>query len=115
MLSRTYNQIAQSPWAKLVWAGIAVLALIQVVAFYHLCTSQVERAQARETVAVDQRNALNDCLDFQRKSTISSCNRRATARTGSDTNSLSARDMPRARSSNQTVFSGAVPVSYVFH
>ncbi|MCY7319267.1 MAG: hypothetical protein LH617_11180 [Ramlibacter sp.] len=115
MLSRTFNQIAQSPWAKLIWAGIALLALIQVVAFYRLCISQVERAQARETVAVDQRNALNDCLDFQRKSTISSCNRRATAQTVSDTNSLSARDMPRTRSSNQTVFSGAVPVGYVFH
>ena len=114
MLSRTFNQIAQSPWAKLIWAGVAVLALIQVVVLYQLCISQVERAQHRETVAVEQRNSFSDCLD-SRKSTISSCNRRATARTSTDTNSLSSRDMPRARTSNSSVFSGAVPVSYVFH
>ena len=52
MLSRTLNQINQSPWAKLVWAGVAVLALVQVVLFYQLCTSQVARAHARETTAV---------------------------------------------------------------
>ena len=78
-------------------------------------TPVVESGAARITVAVDQRNSLNDCLDFQRKSTISSCNRSATARTGSEhTNSLLSRDMPRARSANQSVFSGAVPVSDVF-
>ena len=116
MLSRTFNRIAQSPWAKLVWAGVAVLVLVQVVAFYRLCMSQVERANQRQTVAVDQRNSLNDCLGFQRKSTISNCNRSATARISSEyTNSLSSRDMPRARSSNQFVFSGAVPVSDVVH
>ena len=113
MLSRTFNQIAQSPWAKLIWAGVAVLALIQVAVLYQLCASQVERAQQREIVAVEQRNSF-DCLD-SRKSTISSCNRRATVRTGADTNSLSSRDMPRARTSNASVFTGAVPVSYVFH
>ena len=116
MLSRTFNRIAQSPWAKLVWAVVAVLVLVQVVAFYRLCMSQVERASQRQTVAVEQRNSLNDCLDFQRKSTISSCNRSATARTSSElTNSLLSRDMSRARSSNQFVFSGAVPVGDVFH
>ena len=116
MLSRTFNRIAQSPWAKLVWAGVAVLVLVQVVVFYRLCMSQVERANQRQTVAVDQRNSLKDCLDFQRKSTISNCNRSATARTSSEyTNSLSSRDMPRPRSSNQFVFSGAVPVSDVVH
>lgn len=58
MSSRTVNQIPQSPWARLVWAGIAVLALVQVVAFYRLCTSQVARAHARETMLMEQRNAL---------------------------------------------------------
>ncbi len=115
MLSRTLNQINQSPWAKLVWAGVTVLALIQVVAFYRLCASQVVRAQARETVAVEQRNALTDCLDYMDRSTISSCARQASGhRAANDSASLASRDMPRARSS-QAVLSSVVPVSYVFH
>ena len=115
MLSRAVNQIEQSPWARLVWAGIAVLALVQVVAFYRLCTSQVERAHARETVAVIERNTLTDCLDYLHKSTISSCSRQ-TARSGdSDGRTLAARDLPRVRGGAPRVLAGAVPVSYVFH
>ena len=114
MLSRTLNQINQSPWAKLVWAGVAVVALIQVVVFYQLCTSQVARAQARETVAVEQRNALTDCLDYGHKSTISSCARHASGNRDSDVGSLVSRDLPRMRSS-QAALSSVVPVSYVFH
>lgn len=116
MLSRTFNQIQQSPWARLVWAGVAVLALIQVVAFYRLCTGQVARAQARETMAVDQRNALTDCLDYMHKSTISICARQASDSRGADGGSgaLANRDMPRLRPS-QAVMSSVVPVSHVFH
>lgn len=112
MLSRTLSQIDQSPWGKLVWAGVAVLALVQVVAFYRLCTSQVARAQARETVAVEQRNTLTNCLDYTHKSTISSCVRRA-GNPDADAGSLAARDLPRHRSS-QAVLSSVVPVSYVY-
>ena len=115
MSSHTLNQINQSPWAKLVWTGVGVVALVQVVAFYHLCTSQVARAQARETTLVEQRNALTDCLDYMSKSTISSCVRRAAGqRASDDSDSLATRDLPRARSS-QAVMSSVVPVSYVFH
>ena len=113
MLSRTLNQIDQSPWGKLVWAAVAVLALLQVVAFYRLCTSQVARAQARETVAVEQRNTLTNCLDYTHRSTISSCARGATGR-DTDAGSLAARDLPRQRSS-QALMSSVVPVSYVYH
>ena len=115
MFSRTLNQVAQSPWARLVWAGIAVLALIQLVAFYRLCTSQVERAHARETVAVDQRNALTDCLDYLHKSTISSCSRQTVRSGDMETRTLASRDLPRVRVSAPRVMAGAVPISYVFH
>jgi hypothetical protein len=115
MLSRMVNQIAQSPWARLVWAGIAFLALVQLVAFYQLCTAQVQRAQARETVAVEQRNALTDCLDYLHRSTISSCARQAASRdTDFAATSLESRDMPRIRP-GQAVLNSAVPVSYVYH
>ncbi len=111
MLSRTVDQISQSPWGRLVWAGVAVLALIQLVAFYQLCASQLDRAKARETVAVEQRNALTDCLDYMDGSTISSCSRRAVGR-DSDKGSLASRDLPRI---SQAAMNSVVPVSYVFH
>ncbi len=116
MLSRTVNQIQQSPWARLVWAGVAVLALLQVVAFYRLCTGQVARAQARETVAVEQRNALTDCLDSLHKSTISSCARQASGVRSADVDSgsLANRDMPQLQPTQAGLIS-AVPVSYVLH
>lgn len=116
MLSRTVNQIQQSPWARLVWAGVAVLALLQVVAFYRLCTGQVARAQARETMAVEQRNALTDCLDYLNKSTISSCARRAAGVRSADfdSGSLANRDLPPLRPTPAGMGS-VVPVSYVFH
>lgn len=119
MLSRAVNQIQQSPWARLVWAGVAVLALLQVVAFYRLCTGQVARAQARETMAVEQRNALTDCLDHLHKSTISSCARqaagvRAADSADFDSGSLANRDLPQLRPT-QAAMSSVVPVSYVFH
>ena len=113
MLSRAVNQIQQSPWARLVWAGIAVLVLVQVVVFYRLCVSQVERAHARETVAVIERNTLTDCLDFLQKSTISTCSRQSPRSGDSDGKTLGARDLPRVRSGAPTVLAGAVPVSYV--
>ena len=113
MLSRTLNRIDQSPWGKLVWAAVAVLALVQVVAFYRLCTNQVARAQARETVVVEQRNTLTNCLDYTQKSTISSCARAVGIR-DTDAGSLAARDMPRHRST-KGLMSSVVPVSYVYH
>lgn len=115
MLSRSFDQIAQSPWARLVWAGIAVLVLIQVVAFYRLCTGQIERAHARETVAVEQRNALTDCLDYLHKSTISICARQSARNIPDNATSLVARDMPRAQLVNASLMTSAAPVSYVFH
>ena len=115
MLSRTMNQIAQSPWVRLVWAGIAVLALVQVVAFYRLCTEQVQRAHARETAALEQRHGLTDCLDNLHKSTIFSCARQAPRAQDSDATSLATRDMPRAHISDALMTSSVVPVSDVFH
>ena len=112
MLSPAVNQITQSPWARLVWAGVAVLALVQVVALYRLCTSQVSRAQARETVAVEQRNALTNCLGYTDRSTIASCSRRAAGQRDKDKRSLASRDLPPT---SRAVMNSAVPVGYVFH
>ena len=113
MLSRAINQIEQSPWSRLVWAGVAVLALLQLVAFYRLCTSQVERAHTRETIALGQSNALSDCLDSLHRSTISSCRRQATRAADSGA-SLESRDLPRF-GATQAVLNSPVPVSYVYH
>ncbi|MBC7469047.1 MAG: hypothetical protein H7322_06950 [Ramlibacter sp.] len=113
MLSRTVNQINQSPWGRLVWAGVAVLALVQVVFFYRLCTGQVARAQARETIAVQQGNALADCLDYLRNSTISSCARKAGSARAAEAGSPASRDLPHVRPTQAAMLSSAVPASYV--
>jgi hypothetical protein len=115
MLSRQFNQLAQSPWARLVWAAVAVLALVQVAVLYRLCAGQVERARARESVAVEQRNALTDCLDYLNHSTISSCTRQGARASGSQPGALALRDLPYTRTAAPAVPAGAVPVSYVFH
>lgn len=112
MLSRTVDQFNQSPWAKLVWAGIAVIALIQLAAFYNLVTGQVDKARARDTVVTNQRNALADCLDYRNNSTIASCARHVLGGNGNDASSLANRDMPRG-SGRQTVSAAAIPVSFV--
>lgn len=111
MFSRTLNQVVQSPWARLVWAAIAVLVLVQVVAFYRLCTGQVERARAREAIVLEQRNMLTDCLDSVHKSTISSCSRQGVR--SADAGSRMVRDLPQGRFGAQSAFGGAVPVSYI--
>lgn len=113
MLSRTVDRFNQSPWAKLVWAVIAVIALIQLAVFYNLCTSQVDKARARDTGVVNQRNALADCLDYRNNSTIASCARHVLGTEGNDANSLASRDMPRPRGAQQTLSASAVPVSFV--
>lgn len=115
MLSRTFIHVAQSTRTRLVWVAVAVLALIQVVVLYQLCTGQVERARARETLALEQRNALTNCLDDLNRSTISSCTRQGARANEAGPGSLVLRDMPPRRSSAPAVMAGAVPVSYVFH
>lgn len=116
MLSRALNQIAHSPWARLMWAVIGVLMVVQIVAFYRLCASQVERAQAREAMIMQQRNALSDCLDYLAGSTISSCGRQAALQRETHADSPMAREMPmQAARPGHAVLSSAVPVSFVFH
>lgn len=112
MLSRKLNQIAESPWGKLVWAAVAALALIQMAAFYRLCSDQVQRAHARETAALEQSNAVSDCLDYLARSTISSCARQGGG--ASEAGSLAARDMPVIKG-NHALLGSTVPVSFVFH
>lgn len=111
MLSRTIEQLNQSPWAKLVWAAVAVIALIQLAAFYGLVTDQVDKARARDMVVTNQRNALADCLDYRNNSTIASCARLVLGSDGG-TSSLASRDMPRG-SSAQSMSAAAIPVTFV--
>jgi hypothetical protein len=112
MLSRTGDRFNQSPWAKLVWAAIAVIALIQLAVFYNVCISQVDKARVRDSVVMNQRNALADCLDYRNNSTIGSCARHVLGG-DSEANSLAARDLPRGRVAGQTVSASAVRVSFV--
>ena len=109
MSSRTPHPIMQSPWARLVLAALGALMLIQLVAFYRLCVGQVERAQVREAMFLQQRNALTDCLDYRAGSTISSCTQRATLAVEGG---MDAQPQRGAAPVQQAVFRSAVPVGY---
>ena len=110
MLSRTVDRIEQSPWARLVWAVVGALALLQVAVLYQLCVEQVAKAQARESMVMLQRNAQAVCLSYMDGSTIASCARQA-ARAADP----AGRDMPVIRANHTGLLNGAVPVTYVFH
>ena len=85
MLSEIVDPNAASPRSKLFWAVVAALALVQLAAFYMVCSDQVRQGQARETTYRMQRMALTDCLQYAPDSTIGSCNRQArTAQAGGD-------------------------------
>ena len=81
MLSRFIDPNARSPYSKLFWAAVGVVALVQLAALYMLCSQQMRNADARASQIQMQRTAVNDCLQYQAQSTIGSCFRQMAADT----------------------------------
>ncbi|RYF32469.1 MAG: hypothetical protein EOO21_06775 [Comamonadaceae bacterium] len=65
----------QQPYSPWFWALLGALALAQLIAFGLLCSSQVRKAQARDSQFVVQQMALSDCLQYVPGSTVASCTR----------------------------------------
>lgn len=59
--------------AKLLAAGLGLVALLQLAAFYALCADQVRKADARDAGVQQQHAALTDCLKSSTQSTIGGC------------------------------------------
>jgi hypothetical protein len=57
------------------WATGAVAALLLAL-FWHVCESQVERAQARSAESQMAQGALADCLQYIPGATIGTCTQR---------------------------------------
>ena len=66
----------QAARSRLFWAALGGLALAQLFAFWLLCSSQVEKAHARDSRMSVQQLAVADCLQGVPGSTIASCSQR---------------------------------------
>ncbi len=60
----------------LFWAGLAVLALVQLVALWALCNQQVSAAQVRKSNTRMENMALADCLRYVPNATLATCSGR---------------------------------------
>ena len=95
----THEDRLQLPQNRLLWIALGALALVQLVAFWMLCSHQVRQAEVRDNAIIVQQMALSDCLQYIPGSTIASCN-----------NQLEhAKAAPPA---GTTAVTGAMPVSF---
>ena len=92
---------AQFSQNRLLWIGLAALALAQLVAFWMLCSHQVRQAEVRDTAIAVQQMALSDCLQYIPGSTIASCSNQI--------------ERAKAMQANTTTaVTGAMPVSFSY-
>lgn len=64
----------------LFWTTAATLIAAEGLAFWVVCSHQMDRAAARRLEVQVTQVAFNDCLAYVPKSTIASCRRQVTAR-----------------------------------
>lgn len=63
----------------LFWTIALTLIVAQTLAFWLVCSYQVQRAQARQTTSQVVQTAFSECLEYVQGSTIASCQRRVAA------------------------------------
>jgi hypothetical protein len=79
------------------------LVVVQLFAFWLLCSHQVRRAEARSNEVTVQQMAMSDCLQYIPGSTIASCSAR-----------LHPNAQANAQSTRTPTLTGAVPVSFSY-
>lgn len=105
-----------SPRAKLLWAMVGLLVMVQMVALYMLCDSQMDKARQRQAALHLQQVAINDCLQYSPDTTIGACIRRAAAVRG-DSGLPRGADTPQGAdtlAAAPQVLSTAMPVSFSY-
>ena len=90
---------AQLQQNRLLWIALGALVLVQLVAFWMVCSQQVRQAEVRDTAIAVQQMALSDCLQYIPGSTIASCSNQI--------------EQARAAQSAPAV-TGAMPVSFSY-
>lgn len=73
MLSRLLAMSADAPSRRIFWAVVSALALVQLAAFWMLCSHQVRRAEVRDATLQVQRIAITDCLRYIPHATLHGC------------------------------------------
>jgi hypothetical protein len=73
MLSRLLASSADVPSRSVFWAVVSTLALVQLVAFWMLCSHQVRKAEVRDATLQVQRVAISDCLRYIPHATLHGC------------------------------------------
>ena len=63
----------QLPENRLLWIALGALVLLQLVAFWMVCSHQVRQAEVRDNAMAVHQMALSDCLQYIPGSTIASC------------------------------------------
>ncbi|MDB5858065.1 MAG: hypothetical protein JWQ76_1754 [Ramlibacter sp.] len=95
----SHDDRQQLPQNRLLWGALGALVLVQLVAFWMLCSHQVRQAEVRDTAIAVQQMALADCLQYIPGSTIASC-----------TSQL--QQAKATQPAATTAVTGAMPVSY---
>ena len=102
MLSRLLASSAGLQSRKAFWAGVGAVALVQLGAFWMLCSHQVRKAEVRDATLQVQRVAISDCLQYIPHATLHRCAARVDPAAQDDGNVLAG--MP----------GNAVPVNYAW-
>ncbi len=76
LLAGLLDPATQMPRSRLFWAALGALIAAQLVAFWMLCSGQVEQAQTRHARVQVNQLALADCLQYIPGATVASCNGR---------------------------------------
>lgn len=77
-MQRRFLSTASLPRDRAFWAAVSVLLVGQLIAFWTLCTQQVQRAQERHASAQVQTLAVADCMHSVPNATLVSCMQRVT-------------------------------------
>ena len=98
----THDEQAPAPLAqnRLFWTMLGALVVMQLVAFWMVCSHQVRQAEVRDNAVAVQQMALSDCLQYIPGSTIASCSSQI--------------EQAKAVQPAPTAVTGAMPVSYIY-
>lgn len=103
-------KIAAMARDKLLWPVLVTLVVVQLVAFWMLCSHQVRKAEVHNATVQMQRVAVSECLRYVPRATLNSCAHRVDPRSRPDV--LMAGDgAPGAR---RAVMSTVVPVGFSY-
>ena len=72
-LPRLLDNTADTRRDVMMWGVLAALVIVQVAAFWMLCTHQVRKAQERDAAIQSQRMAVADCLQYLPGATLATC------------------------------------------